>query len=88
MRRTRVSLLLTIVFMFLLTACGGTATTSTTPNGTTGTGTTANPTDTTGTTGSAVQITILSNFTPDVARGKIFNDLINQFNQQSEQPAV
>ncbi len=28
------------------------------------------------------QITILSNFTPDVARGKVFNDLISQFNQQ------
>jgi ABC-type glycerol-3-phosphate transport system substrate-binding protein len=45
------------------------------------TGTT--PAATTGTTGSgsAVKVTVLSNFTSDVARGKVLNALIAQFNQ-------
>ncbi|MFN8563224.1 MAG: extracellular solute-binding protein [Anaerolineae bacterium] len=29
-----------------------------------------------------IQITILSNFTPDVSRGKIFNEIIDTFNQE------
>ncbi len=58
------------------TAATDTASTSsgTTPAATTGTGGA-------GSSGAGTTITILSNFTPDVARGKVLNQLISQFNQ-------
>jgi len=53
--------------------------------GATGTTPTAAADGNSGATGSSggVKVTILSNFTPDVARGKVFNELINEFNQQN-----
>lgn len=93
MFRSRISLLVLIGLMLLLSACDGqgaspTATTGATSEGPTPAATTATTaegaTPTTGVTGSSggVEITVLTNFTPDVARGKVFNELISEFNQQ------
>ena len=71
------------------TATSGAASQGANPTDTAQTSSGANPTDTAGANGAgggangkAVQITVLTNFTPDVARGKVFNQLIDQFNKE------
>lgn len=93
MFRSRASMLVLVALMLLLAACGGpatttspTATTATTTEGPTATtGTSTEATATTGTTGSGgeVVVTVLTNFTPDVSRGKVFDQLIADFNEQN-----
>ncbi|HZQ10603.1 MAG TPA: extracellular solute-binding protein [Anaerolineae bacterium] len=86
MLRSNKLLIALIALSILLAACaGGASPTAAPPTSAGGQATTAPAQPTTAQpSGQAIEITVLSNFTPDVARGKVLAALADEFNKQHE----